>query len=89
MTRRADRERGTTGSGMDGAPGLDLLVEPCEVPDVASPEAVDRLLHVADEEPLRSFQEVEECDLGGVGVLKLVHHQVAQAGPVERGYVGM
>ena len=88
------RDEGVVGAeglaqGVDGARGLDLFVEPCEVADIAAAEAVDRLLHVADEEPLGSFQEVEECDLGRVGVLKLVHHQVAQARAVGGGDLRM
>ena len=75
--------------GMDGARGGDPCVEACEVADIAAAEAVDRLLHVADEEPLGSFQEVEELDLGRVGVLKLVHHQVPQARPVGSGDLRM
>ena len=91
VERADERVVGAEGlaQGVDGARGRDLFVEACEVADIAPAEAVDRLLHVADEEPLGSLQQVEECDLGGVGVLMLVHHQVAEARPVGRGNLRM
>ena len=63
--------------------------------NVASPEAVDGLLDIADEEALRPLrdaviaagQEAEQLYLGWVDVLKLIHHKVPEPRPVGSGDV--
>ena len=63
--------------------------------NVASPEAVDCLLDVSDEEALRPLraavtaagQEAEQLYLGRVNVLKLIHHKVPEPRPVGSGDV--